>query len=142
MLRADEDTAMQSSATDTPTDILGLAQQRLDWAARRERVLAQNIANSDTPGYRPQDIAPFKSTLGSFTLPLAMTNARDLPGSGDAASGGRVEQTVDARAPDGNAVSITDELARVADTDTTHRTVTDIYQKYMGMFMTALDAKG
>ena len=31
------------------------------WLDRRQGVLAQNIANADTPGYRPQDLKAFDS---------------------------------------------------------------------------------
>ena len=133
---------MPIAAPSSLTDIFDLAQQRLDWASNREQILSQDIANADTPGYRPQDLAPFQASLGQFVVKPVMTNPRDLPGFTDSGSGALVEQTTDARAPDGNAVSVTDELARVADTDTTHRLVSEIYQKYVALYTTALDAKG
>ena len=43
-----------------------------------------------------------------------------------------------ARAPDGNAVALDEQLVKLADTETTHRLVTTIYKTYLGMFATAL----
>ena len=47
--------------TRTPT--VSLAERRLAWLENRQRVLAQNIANADTPGYQPRDLRPFAETL-------------------------------------------------------------------------------
>lgn len=40
-----------------------LASQRLDWLSGRQRVTAENIANSDTPDYRAKDVQSFESFL-------------------------------------------------------------------------------
>ena len=50
------------------TDILGLAASRLDWLDDRQRVLARNIANSDTPGYVPRDEQPFGKSLAALQV--------------------------------------------------------------------------
>ena len=42
------------------------------------------------------------------------------------------------RAPDGNAVRLDVELAKVADTDSAHLLVSDLWKSYLGMFRTAL----
>ena len=34
--------------------------QRMGWLNQRQQVLAQNIANSDTPGFRPKDLEEIK----------------------------------------------------------------------------------
>ncbi len=42
-----------------------MAMTKMDWAAQRQKVLAQNISNADTPNYRPHDIKEvnFKEVL-------------------------------------------------------------------------------
>ena len=42
------------------------------------------------------------------------------------------------RAPDGNAVSIEEQLTKVADTDGAHALVTNLYRKYLGLYRIAL----
>ena len=41
--------------TDLP--ILSMLRTRLQWAQERQRVLAENVANADTPNYRAKDLA-------------------------------------------------------------------------------------
>ncbi|MFC2970529.1 flagellar basal body rod protein FlgB [Acidimangrovimonas pyrenivorans] len=36
-----------------------LASERMQWLSARQRVISENIANADTPGYRAQDVASF-----------------------------------------------------------------------------------
>ena len=42
--------------TDIP--ILSMLRQRMEWHQERQRVLAENVANADTPNYRARDLAP------------------------------------------------------------------------------------
>ena len=42
--------------TDIP--ILSMLRTRLDWSQARQRVLAENVANADTPKFRGRDLAP------------------------------------------------------------------------------------
>ena len=42
--------------TDIP--ILSMLRTRMEWHQERQRVLAENVANADTPDYRPKDLAP------------------------------------------------------------------------------------
>lgn len=42
-------------------DLLKLTERRMAWLETRQRVLAGNIANADTPGYQPRDVRSFAS---------------------------------------------------------------------------------
>ena len=67
-----------------PTEIglFRLAEQRLAWVDRRQELLAQNVANANTPGYRPQDLAGFSGLLGSIAL--AQTSTMHISAAGHA----------------------------------------------------------
>lgn len=120
-----------------PTNLFDLVQQRLAWADRRQALLAQNIANADTPGYVPKDAASFAQTLVRATdLPLVRTAPNDLAGVPIPIA--ETRQRPRQRSADGNAVSLDDQLIKVADTDTTQAMVTAIYRKYLAMFGEAL----
>ena len=54
----------------TQIGLFDLAERRLAWADRRQELLAQNIANANTPGYRPHDLQPFAATLTSAARSL------------------------------------------------------------------------
>jgi len=119
------------------TDLFGLAQQKLGWLENRQKLLAQNIANADTPGYRPQDERPFESALSGFAMTPVQTNAMHIPvGQGDA---GAMASSSEGVSPDGNQVSTEAEMTKVAATDNQQRFVTNLYSKYMAMFSIALD---
>ena len=127
-----------------PTDIglFRLAEQRLAWVGRRQELLAQNVANASTPGYQPRDLPSFAKVL-AHTSPeaaLARTDPTHLAGSNSAQSARLIRPRE--RAPDGNSVSMEDQLTKVADTASTQELVANLYRKYHGMFRTALGRAG
>ena len=73
--------------TDIP--ILSMLRTRLDWSQQRQRVLAENVANADTPNYRARDLQPLKfeapgQAAGSGIMPvsLAQTEPGHIAGAG------------------------------------------------------------
>jgi len=122
--------------------LFDLAERRLAWTERRQAVLAQNIANADTPGWQPRDVAPFAVMADQAAVGLARTDPFHLAGTSDTGLlGGRPVRPT-ARQPDGNAVSLDQELTKVADTDTTQSLVSAIYHTYLGLFRTAIGQGG
>ena len=118
--------------------LFDLAERRLAWTDRRRGVLAQNIANANTPGYKPHDLKSFAATLGGAG---AVAQTRTHPNHLGTAGGTAPNEVVDrthTQSPDGNAVALDEQLMRVADTDTTHALVTTIYRKYLNLFSIAL----
>jgi flagellar basal-body rod protein FlgB len=119
--------------------LLDLAEQRLAWADRRQAVLARNIANVNTPGFKPHDLQSFAATLdGATVVAPVRTQPNHLAGTTAASAPNEVVDRTHTQSPDGNAVALDEQLAKVADTDTTHTLVTTIYRTYLGMFNTAL----
>jgi flagellar basal-body rod protein FlgB len=132
---------MEQAAHMDPTQIgvFDLAERRLAWVDKRQAVLAQNIANANTPQYQPHDLAPFAAALGSAAVIAPVrTQPNHLAGTAGAASQSELVERPSAHAPDGNAVALDQQLVKVADTETTHALVTAIYKKYLGMFAMAL----
>lgn len=118
--------------------LLELAEQRLSWADERQTVIAQNIANANTPGYKPHDLRPFTKALASAgAVAPVRTDPNHLAGTLPAQTPGEILDRTHLKSPDGNAVSLDEQLVKVADTETTHRLVTSIYKKYLGMFRIA-----
>ena len=117
--------------------LFDLAEQRLNWLDRRQGVLAQNIANANTPSYVAKDLQPFAQALAQATPKLTITNAMHL-GRSSASEGTDLRQRPTERAPDGNAVSMEEQLTKVADTDGAQALVTNLYHKYLGLFRTVI----
>ena len=121
--------------------IFKLAEKRLAWAAGRQQVLAQNVANANTPGYVARDVAPFSAALAQAgEAALSRTAPSHMQGAASATAARLLRPTE--RAPDGNAVSLEDQLTKVADTSSTQELAITLYRKYQGMFRTALGRGG
>ncbi|MCW3475100.1 flagellar biosynthesis protein FlgB [Rhodovastum sp. RN2-1] len=116
--------------------LFDLADKRLAWVDKRQELLAQNVANANTPGWRSRDLTPFAAQLTQAEAAPVQTNPMHLPGA--AGSSPNARPVPGQRAPDGNAVSLDVELTRIADTETTQALVGDLYKKYLGFFRTAL----
>jgi flagellar basal-body rod protein FlgB len=118
--------------------LFALAEKRLAWTDRRQTLLAENIANADTPGWRARDMSPFATLLAGKQPGLALTPTASgyLPGRPPEV--GAAMRAKGERAPDGNGVRLDVELSKVADTESAHEMTTDLYMKYMGFFRTAL----
>ena len=117
--------------------LFDLADRRLAYLQHRQQVLAQNVANANTPRYRARDLQPFASLLaGHAGIAPMRTDPAHLAGRTDRA-GGAVTLTGE-RSPDGNGIKLDTELGKVAETETAQATTTNIYSKYLALYRTAL----
>lgn len=128
--------------------IFALAIDRMTWLDRRQQVLAENIANSDTPGFKPSDLKPLDAakalghSVAGGTLPPTVTNPMHI----GAAEGGRGGSPVASErqrhpyetTPSGNAVVIEEQMVKVAETQADYQMATSLYRKYMDMLKLAL----
>lgn len=55
-------------------NVLDLAAGQASWLLARESLVAQNVANANTPGYRAADLKPFEASLQEASLQLAKTS--------------------------------------------------------------------
>jgi flagellar basal-body rod protein FlgB len=127
--------------------LLAAMMRRLDWLQRRHEVLAGNIANSDTPGFRPKDLEAqeFRALVGAAGP--APTLAATQPGHvrlGGTAAGAQLEpmRPEYEASPSGNAVVLEQQMMLVAETQMEHQTITNLYRKHIGMLKTALGRRG
>jgi len=124
--------------------IFSAARKRLGWLTQRQEILAQNIANSDTPKYRATDLKPysFKELIRSEGMQLNMTvsEASHMPGQRKRI---RDFSEVTTRrpfetSPDGNSVIIEEQMGKINETQISHKLTTNIYKKHLSMFRIAL----
>ncbi len=118
--------------------LFSLADQRLAWVDARQTLLAQNIANADTPQWRARDVQPFAASLRQASVTLARTDPAHLAPASGPGSAFDAATSVAEQSPDGNSVAIDKELVKVADTDAVHELVTNISKKYLGLVRTAI----
>lgn len=126
-------------------NVLKAITRRMDFLGERQRVLAENIANADTPGYKPRDLKPvgFKELLVGTApkMGLAATQAGHLPAIGgrgnDAWRNERNRNSFEV-APNGNAVNLEQQVLSVAETQADHGLMTNLYRKQVGLLRKAI----
>ena len=131
-----------------------LVGQRMNWLNQRQQVLAQNIANSDTPNFRPSDLKPgnFKALVRAATgtgigigyIEPVRTNEAHM-GEGGAVDGvftARKQKEVYETNLSGNAVVLEEQLIKVGETDMDYQLAANVYRKYVGMFRLAFGRGG
>jgi flagellar basal-body rod protein FlgB len=119
--------------------LFDLAERRLAWTDQRQEVLAQNIANVNTPNWQAKDVRPFAAALDSVSgVSLARTDTGHLAGTQDSGAQSLLTPAIAVHEPDGNAVTLDEQLTKVADTATQQEIATTLYKKYLSMFSLAL----
>jgi flagellar basal-body rod protein FlgB len=116
--------------------------ERMHRHEARQKVLAENVANADMPGFKARDLAPFPSADGGPAGPggvrLAATSPMHLTAGGSGASGSDVRQRgpYEVR-PQGNAVNLEDEMMKVAQNQMDHQAAVALYGRSLGLLKTA-----
>ncbi len=127
---------------------LGVHQDALKLYAQRTAVLANNIANADTPNYKAQDL-DFRAVLagtgtgtaGGAALALATTNGAHASGSGNATPGtstGLKYRVPLAPSLDGNTVDVQLEQAAFADNSVRYQAALTFLSSKFRDLMTAI----
>lgn len=124
-------------------DVIGA---KIKYLSTSQEIVAQNIANADTPGYRPQTLAPVdfaallnkSGTLGQVSL--QKTNPRHLGADGTigAESKSQNQRMTYEVAPAGNAVILEEQLVNAAKIRMDYDLAVNLYTKNMGLLRTAL----
>lgn len=120
-----------------------MAQDKLGYLGQRHKVLSQNIANADTPNFRPRDLKPvdfgeqLRRTTGN--LQMASTQQGHLP----PARKSEPHREVINRSPfedtlSKNGVVLEEQLMKVADTQAEYEATTTLYRKYIDMMKIAV----
>lgn len=118
---------------------------KINYLEQRNTVLATNIANADTPGYRPKDInmpdfsAVLRKTVGGNTVAMTGTSPGHLGFTPEIMPGKNfVAKKTYEVSPTGNAVILEEQARMASETMIDHMLMTNIYQKHVGMMRTAM----
>jgi flagellar basal-body rod protein FlgB len=121
--------------------LFSMLRTRMQWHQERQRLLAENVANADTPRFQPRDLVPLNfnnSQPASAPVGLATTNPSHIASlSGSAQFKTARDHVFEAR-PSGNAVSLEDEMLKVASNQMEYQAVTTLYTRGLGLIRTAL----
>jgi flagellar basal-body rod protein FlgB len=109
-------------------------------AGTRQAVIAQNIANADTPGYRPVDVAPFRDLITKGTqVGMRATRPSHLH-TGSTAGDPRIAAAplTGQSSPNGNGVSIEEQMLNAVETKRQHDRALAIYKSTLGILRTSI----
>jgi flagellar basal-body rod protein FlgB len=130
------------SINDLPT--LAALRTKMQWHQARQRVLSENVSNSDTPNFKPRDLVepkfePTGGKVAGFTpLAMARTTSGHMASSGDAATFDVNGKVGFETRPAGNAVSLEEEMTKVAANQMDYAAITSLYSKSMALLKTAI----
>lgn len=126
--------------------IFDLLKTRMDYTGQRHRVLAGNIANADTPGYRAMDLQPFEDMVQRSRFGRVAPVATQ---AGHIAGGSRIDEARADRmsdpyeiSPTGNEVVLEQQMMQITQNVMDHQLVADLYRRNVGMIRTALGRGG
>ena len=108
-------------------------------AGKRQALIAQNVANADTPGYAARDIVSFHETLrpdGPGTQ--RATRASHLHGASDGTDAPILDEKA-VSSINGNSVSVEGEMLKAVETKRQHDRALAIYKSAMNVLHKTLD---
>lgn len=111
---------------------------RMHYQQSRQKILAENVANADSPGFRPVDLKPPSVDPARAGVAVAQTNAGHMSlntanGGFDGTGAPRFETT-----PNGNAVNLEDEMLKVAQNQSDYQLAASLYSKGLGLMKIAI----
>jgi flagellar basal-body rod protein FlgB len=130
------------SINDLP--VLSALRTKMQWHQERQRVLSENVSNSDTPNFKPRDLIEPKfdatgASAGSMgALAMMRTTTSHITASGAADSFDQNRRTGFQTRPAGNAVSLEEEMLKVSANQMDYAAVTSLYSKSLHLLKTAI----
>jgi flagellar basal-body rod protein FlgB len=128
-------------------DIPALAalRTRMQWHQERQRVLAENIANSDTPNFKPRDLVEPKfdarggnASNGTTLAMMPTVSGQDIAGSGPASHFDQNRHAGFQTRPAGNAVNLEDQMLKVSANQMDYAAATSLYSRSLHLLKMAV----
>ena len=125
--------------------VFSLANQDMKYLTERQKILAGNVANANTPGYLAKDLKKpkFSDELNS-ALQMTVTNEKHFTGLGGSSLSARVytPKPTQPLTIDGNGVVLEDQLNEISKDKGEYTRVMTLYNTYKNMIKTAVTKVG
>lgn len=132
-------------------NIFSAIQVRMQNLSQRQQVIAQNVANSETPGYKSRelsepDFAGLVNEGSGISVPrprVELTSSMKNLGAVQPISSGVVlDKDISETKPDGNNVTLEDQLLKMGKIQADFNAMTNIYRKQLVILKTAIGKGG
>jgi flagellar basal-body rod protein FlgB len=141
--------------------IFAMLKSRMGYLSQRQKLIAQNVANGDTPDYQPRDLKAysFKATLdqqatgqpyrggpvsstASTGVQMMATSATHMAPSRPVSPWRSPEGPDSETTLDGNSVTLEDQMLKMTDARMNYEAAVGFYQKSMQMLKTSTRRPG
>jgi flagellar basal-body rod protein FlgB len=126
--------------------ILSALRTKMQWHQERQRVLAENISNANTPNFRPSDLvepkfdtkgANLSGGMGSLAMMRTSSTHIAVSGSGQSFQGDGGKSGFLTK-PAGNAVNLEGQMLKVSANQMDYAAATSLYSRSLGLLKTAI----
>ncbi|MCQ8780914.1 flagellar basal body rod protein FlgB [Mangrovibrevibacter kandeliae] len=120
--------------------LMGVASRRSEWLSVRQSVVAENVANANTPAYQAKDVKDFSEVMQATSLQMAGTSPMHL-----VSAGGRGDANVETTEGDswevlhsGNSVSLEQEMLKAGEVQRDYQLTTSIVKSFHRMLLSSV----
>jgi flagellar basal-body rod protein FlgB len=124
--------------------VLSALRTKMQWHQERQRVLSENVSNSDTPNFRPRDLVDLKFN-GNGTpadsvgqLAIARTSSVHISGGSGGETFAQDGKAGFQTRPAGNAVNLEDQMLKASANQMDYAAVTTLYSKSLHLLKVAV----
>jgi len=124
---------------------LSMLRTKMQWHQERQRVLAENVSNSNTPNFKPRDLVEPKFEAGSGavggsagSLPMARTSTSHIVAEGADPTFEQNRRVGFQTRPAGNSVNLEEEMLKTSANQMDYAAVTSLYSKSLHLLKTAI----
>jgi flagellar basal-body rod protein FlgB len=122
-----------------PIHLFDVASQQARWLSTSQAVIAANVSNASTPGYRAQSVEPFTQVMDKTRLQLASTDAAHLSLDPIQVQAAAIKDESPWEVTDsGNTVSLEQELIKAGDVNRSYSLNTSLVKAFHGMLMASV----
>ena len=130
--------------------LFSMLRGRLGYLSERQKVIAENVANADTPHYRPNDLKPFSfeaqvkaAASGAGVQAVTQPGHMQAPNARRSLSGAKPVHVADSETTlDGNSVVLEEEMMKMGQARMDYDAAVSFYQKALNMIQLATRAPG
>jgi len=130
--------------------LFAMIRGKLGYLSERQKVIAENVANANTPGYKPRDLKPFSfqaqmQAQASGPSALAVTQPGHMapPALAHAATAAKPVVSKDSETTlDGNSVVLEEEMLKMGQARADYDAAIGFYQKSLDLIRLAARAPG
>ncbi len=134
----------------TGISLLDALQNRMGWLSSRQKIVAENVANASTPGFKPHDLAAqdFGQLMAAGSsadgqMGMMVTNAMHIQMQNPLPAGAKEITSNDSETTmDGNSVVLEEQMLKMAESRQQFEAAVGFYEKSMSLVRMAIRAPG